>query len=189
MKQSTAIILEMAMVTALTCGAGAVSYAKPAPNNTIYVSPAGRDQWSGLRKQPNKAGTDGPVASLDAARDRIRQIRQAKGLPDGGIRVEIQACNYELDHTFTLNTDDSGTEKAPIVYEAAKGQSVHFIGGKQLTGFKPVTDPAVLKKLDPIAHGHVMCVDLKRFGIREFPSDEKCLVLGSVGSRLGALLR
>ena len=40
---------------------------------TVYVSPAGNNQWSGSLAQPNAQGTDGPVATLDRARDILRQ--------------------------------------------------------------------------------------------------------------------
>ncbi|MCK4962349.1 MAG: hypothetical protein KAS19_07675, partial [Anaerolineales bacterium] len=38
----------------------------------FYVSPQGNDRWSGRRTRPNKERTDGPVASLAGARDKIR---------------------------------------------------------------------------------------------------------------------
>src|SRR5262245_33032916 len=35
----------------------------------IHVSPDGRDSWSGQSGRPNAAQTDGPLATLTAARD------------------------------------------------------------------------------------------------------------------------
>jgi hypothetical protein len=40
---------------------------------TVYVSPTGNDRWSGATAQPNAQGTDGPVATLERARDILRQ--------------------------------------------------------------------------------------------------------------------
>ncbi|HCU34937.1 MAG TPA: hypothetical protein DGT21_05600, partial [Armatimonadetes bacterium] len=44
---------------------------------TIYVAPSGNDQWSGAPAEANAAGTDGPLETLEAARDRARQLRAA----------------------------------------------------------------------------------------------------------------
>jgi hypothetical protein len=35
---------------------------------TLYVTPDGKDQWSGKIARPNADGTDGPLASLQGAR-------------------------------------------------------------------------------------------------------------------------
>ena len=37
-----------------------------------YVSPFGRDTWSGRLPQPNADGTDGPFATLARARAAMR---------------------------------------------------------------------------------------------------------------------
>jgi hypothetical protein len=42
---------------------------------------------------------------------------------------------------------------------------VRLIGGPQVTGWKPVTDPAVLSRLDPSARGQVLQADLPAQGI------------------------
>ena len=39
---------------------------------TIHVSPQGNDRWSGRFELPNAQRTDGPVATLERARDIIR---------------------------------------------------------------------------------------------------------------------
>ena len=47
---------------------------------TIYVSPTGNDNWSGQLAQPNTQGTDGPVATLQRARDILRQKKSGDEL-------------------------------------------------------------------------------------------------------------
>jgi hypothetical protein len=42
---------------------------------TIHVAPGGDDHWSGALTRPNAARTDGPLATLEGARDRIRTLR------------------------------------------------------------------------------------------------------------------
>ena len=39
----------------------------------LYVSPAGDDAWSGRRPDPTRDGRDGPFATLEAARDALRE--------------------------------------------------------------------------------------------------------------------
>jgi hypothetical protein len=52
-----------------------------------HVSPSGNDAWSGSLAEPNAGRTDGPVATLERARDAIRERRrgphqeQAEGDP------------------------------------------------------------------------------------------------------------
>ena len=40
----------------------------------FYVSPEGRDSWSGGLVEPNRAGTDGPFATVVRARDAVRTL-------------------------------------------------------------------------------------------------------------------
>lgn len=135
---------------------------------TLFVSPMGNDQWSGNLAQPNTARTDGPWATLQRARDQIRTIKAAGGLPQGGITVELLAGRYELASPLELTADDSGTAESPVVYRARPGDVVHVSGGRRIGGWKPVTDSAVLARLDPSARGKVFQTDLRAQGITEY---------------------
>ncbi|MDQ3814726.1 MAG: right-handed parallel beta-helix repeat-containing protein, partial [Armatimonadota bacterium] len=135
---------------------------------TLHVAPNGKDTWSGRQPQPNRSGTDGPLATLSGARDAIRRLKQQGGLPVGGVTVELQGGTYEMAQTVALGAEDSGTEAAPIVYRAQPGQEVRLTGAKAITGFSPTTDPAVLKHLPPEAHGKVVQADLKAQGITDY---------------------
>ena len=44
----------------------------------MHVSPAGNDAWSGTAPEPNVDKTDGPLASLQGARDALRKLRAAR---------------------------------------------------------------------------------------------------------------
>ena len=79
-----------------------------------------------------------------AARDVIRQRRANGPLPAGGITVEVRGGIYERSQPFELTERDSGAENAPVVYRARKGESVRLVGGRVVTGWKQVTDAAVL---------------------------------------------
>ncbi|MHB8995241.1 MAG: right-handed parallel beta-helix repeat-containing protein [Armatimonadota bacterium] len=144
--------------------------AAPKPGATLYVSLQGRDNWSGKLVEPNKNKTDGPLATLPAARDAVRKLK-ATGLPNGGVTVIVKGGAYELPVSFELTAEDSGTATSPIVYRSAPGESVRLIGGKSLPGdaFKPVEDQAILTRLAPEVRAKVVCLDLKSTGLTEVP--------------------
>ncbi len=135
----------------------------------VYVSPAGNDKWSGKIPAPNAAKTDGPVATLERARDLVRELKRTNGLPNGGLVVELQAGVYELAGTFELSAEDSGTAASPVTYRAAKGKKVSILAGRVLKGLKPVSDATVISRLAPEAKGKVLCTDLKAQGITQYP--------------------
>ena len=85
---------------------------------TFYVAPDGNDAWSGHLSSANRLRTDGPVASLPAARDAVRRFKAKAPLAEP-VRVLIAEGRYTLEETLTLTADDGGTEKCPVVYEAA----------------------------------------------------------------------
>ncbi len=134
---------------------------------TFYVSTEGNDAWSGKRPGPNRDRTDGPFATLEHARDSIRVLRQAGPLPAGRITVWLRGGTYPLSTTFALTAQDSGTAEAPIVYRAYRDEDVRLIGGRQIepSWFEPVSDPAILERIDPAAQGQVLQANLKAHGI------------------------
>jgi len=126
---------------------------------TLYVSPVGNDAWSGRISEPNSTGTDGPFATLEHTRDHIRQSRTDGQLPSGGITVELRGGVYELSQPFELTVEDSGTEKAPIIYRAREGETVRIVGGQVVTGWTQIADSTVLNRLDETARTHLWNLD------------------------------
>jgi len=153
----------LALAAALGTGRG--SQASPLP---LYVSPAGNDAWSGTLAEPNAAKSDGPLATLERAREEVRKRKKAGALPEGGVTVSIAAGVYERTQTFELGAEDSGTDKSPVVYQGEPGSPPRMIGGKRVAGLRPVSDPAVLERLDPAARGKVLQADLKGQGITDY---------------------
>jgi hypothetical protein len=129
-----------------------------------YVATNGNDAWSGKLAAPDAAGTDGPFATLQRARDEIRRMKPA----GGPLRVVIKGGVYALLEPLELTAEDSGTAECPVVYQAAAGETVRLAGGKLVTQFAAVTDFAVLERLDPAARGQVVQADLKALGITDF---------------------
>jgi hypothetical protein len=105
-----------------------------------------------------------PLRSLEAARDAVRAAR-TRGET---VEVVIRGGTYALREPLTLNAADGGAPGAPVIWRAAAGETVRFIGGRMLQGLRPVTDPAVLARLDPAARGKVLTADLRAQGITDY---------------------
>jgi len=123
----------------------------------LYVAPNGNDGNPGTAERP--------FATLQRARDEIRQRRSAAAMPEGGITVEVRGGTYELAQPLHLTAQDSGTPNAPIVYRAKAGETVNVAGGREVTGWKLVAEPAQLARLDESARGQVWQADLNAQGI------------------------
>jgi len=93
----------------------------------FHVSPTG----TAAAADGSKAA---PFATLTAARDAIRQLKKAQPLTEG-VTVWVHGGTYGKSETLTLEAQDSGTEKTPIVYRAADGEKPLFIGAVKVTGF------------------------------------------------------
>lgn len=110
--------------------------AAPAPPALIvHVSPSGDDSWSGLLAAPNTGRTDGPLATLGAARDRLRGLRGGTASPCR-VRVLIQPGTYYLPETLVLEPRDSGTAESPIVWASAGGEAPVISAGRPLGGWQ-----------------------------------------------------
>ncbi|MGC9316895.1 MAG: right-handed parallel beta-helix repeat-containing protein, partial [Armatimonadota bacterium] len=141
------------------------SGAQPAAGGAeLYVSPTGSDEAAGTRTQP--------FATLERARDAIREMKAGEELPDGGVTVWLGAGMYRRTATFELTEEDSGTEAAPIVYRARPGPRVIISGGVRVpqSAFGPVRDTAVLGRLPEEAQDHVLRADLTALGVEEYGS-------------------
>ena len=138
-----------------------------APAADFYVSPSGKDEWSGRAAAPD-GQSGGPFATLQKARDAIRQLKASAGLPEGGVTVWIAPGTYPLDKALELTAEDSGEVGKPIVYRATAEGQVRITGGRTVTGWQKVADPAVLSRLEPAARGNILQADLKALGITDF---------------------
>jgi hypothetical protein len=132
----------------------------------------GREYWVSTTGDDADPGTrEKPFATLERARDALREAKKAS-LLETSATIWLSGGVYWMVKTFTLEAQDSGTAEAPVVYRSAPGQKVHLVGGKHLPSgaFKPVTNVAALKRLDPSAHGKVMQADLKALEIKDYGS-------------------
>src|ERR1700733_7861725 len=66
-----------------------------ASSMVFYVSPDGNDSFSGGLADTNSAKTDGPLASMGGARDRVRELKTS-GRLDGPLTVYLRGGRYPL---------------------------------------------------------------------------------------------
>src|SRR6267142_2056574 len=69
---------------------------------TLYVSPVGKDTWSGRLAAPAADRTDGPLATLPAALQAARLARQTTPGPTEAITILLRGGTYELRERVTL---------------------------------------------------------------------------------------
>lgn len=145
----------------------------PAPGREFFVAPAGDDANPGTEERP--------FATLERARDAVRALRAAGGLPPGGVSVVVRGGDYPVRATLRLGGEDSGAPGAPVVYRARPGETPRFVGGRRVSGFRKVEDPAILARLPEEARGKVLYADLRASGVEKVPP----LVLGGFASGRG----
>jgi len=119
----------------LLLAAAASGAARAAEETVFHVAPDGNDAWSGTKAAPNENRSDGPFASLSAARDAVRKLK-AQGPLTQPVRVLVRGGRYELAEPLVFTAQDSGTEKAPIIYAACPGEKPIVSGGRRITGWK-----------------------------------------------------
>lgn len=158
----THIAARLGLVCAILLSGIAVLFSgtgnSPAAVLTIYVAPGGL--------QTNDGSINKPLATLEQARDRLRQLPH----PPGGAVVYIRGGVYERSSTFDLTQKDSGTAAAPIKYAGYRGETVRLVGGKRI-------DPSWLaavgpqspqwQSINPAARGNIMQIDLAAHGIAD----------------------
>jgi hypothetical protein len=114
----------------LACGLVPAARAEIRPV-ALYIAVDGNDAWSGKLAKPNAAHSDGPLASLAAARDRVRKMNRR------GATVLVRGGTYLLREPLRLGPGDSGTEQSPISYAAYPGEKVTLKGSRAVTGWRP----------------------------------------------------
>ena len=131
------------------------------PKYSIYVSLEGKDNNPGTKEKP--------FATIARAQEEARKIKSGKGMPEGGIAVYLRSGKYFITESITFEKEDSGTADAPIVYRSYPGEEVRIIGGRQVTNFKPLADPDILRRLPEESKRKVWVVDLaEKAGINDY---------------------
>lgn len=106
------------------------------PTADFFVSPSGSDTWSGTLPEPNDQRTDGPFATLERARDAIRDTAKSRS---ADVVVLIRGGTYRLSKTVVFGTKDSPQGDSTITYAAYPGEAPVFSSGHAIKNWKPVT--------------------------------------------------
>ena len=128
----------------------------------IVVAPEGDDRNPGTEERP--------FATLERARQAVRELNASRGTQAGAIHVLLRGGIYTRSEVFRLTAADSGSAQAPVVYRSYSGEKARIIGGRQvpLSAFTPVHDAAVLERLPEAARGRVVQLKLSEAGLAPF---------------------
>ncbi|MHB9035412.1 MAG: hypothetical protein ACYC64_02005 [Armatimonadota bacterium] len=125
-----------------------------------YVSPNGRDIWSGKLAVPNAAKTDGPFATIEKARDTIRKQGAGKAVRSKAWVVLIREGVYTPKSTIVFTPADSGSKKVPVIYAAYYGETPILSGGQKIAGWKKLAEETPGLAVD--AKGNVWAADIPK---------------------------
>ena len=119
----------------------------PAPRSAartvFYVATNGNDAWSGRLDKPNATQTDGPFRTVQRAQNAIRALKVA-GQFKAPATVYIRGGRYRLAQPLVFTPEDSGTPHDPITYAAYPCETPVLSGGREIRGWKHVTDSKLL---------------------------------------------
>lgn len=136
-------------------------------------SPATVDLCVSAHAAPGGDGSrQKPFQTPAQARDAIRELRKAGKLAGNeAVTVYLETGDYALSASWELTAADGGTAEAPVVYRARDARKSRLQGGVALdpASFKPVTDSAVLSRLDPAVRAKVRVCDLSSKAPGGFP--------------------
>ncbi len=88
----------------------------------FYVSPTGNDLNNGTFEQP--------VATFQAAQNLVRNFR--KNNPETPVTVYFRGGKYYLPEPIVFTSEDNGTVKSPVTYNAYPNEIPIILGGEKL---------------------------------------------------------
>jgi hypothetical protein len=156
------LLFNMRIFIAACCVLAAVTFtangAERQPQG-FYVSTAGND---------NNPGTiTKPFLTPEKARNAIRELKKNGNLSDT-FTVYFRKGDYVRTKTLDLNLEDSGEPNFPVVWKAYKGERVRFLGGRRISGFKPLNEEKILNRLGNQARKNVVVTNLTALGLHDF---------------------
>jgi len=95
-----------------------------------FISPDGRDSWSGTLAEPNAEESDGPFASVEHAQQVARELK-GSGLLTDRVTVYLRGGRYPLEKPLEFGPQDS----APVTFAACEGEAPVLDGGRKIEGW------------------------------------------------------
>lgn len=127
--------------------AGALATSSPAEEITLHVAPDGDDRWTGA--SPEATGqADGPLASLQGARDRVRALRRDGNGHHDHVNILMAPGVYPLIEPVVFEPIDGRA-----TYRAEAGGEVVFDGGRTIEGFRETPDGLWTTNVPGVAEG------------------------------------
>ncbi len=126
----------------------------------FHVSENGNDE--------NPGTIDKPFATIEKARNKIRELRKEGTIPVDVSPLIIASGKFNLKSSLKFTNDDSGTPDSPLVIRASEKGKAIISGGIRVTNFKLVTDKEILSRLKPELAGKIVQSDLQELGISDF---------------------
>ncbi|MGJ8592740.1 MAG: right-handed parallel beta-helix repeat-containing protein [Aquaticitalea sp.] len=148
----TQLILFLTLIIGCTC---CMAQKTSESNADFFVSIKGSDKWSGTLESPNAEGTDGPFATLEQAKNAVREFKKNNSKD---IVVLIRDGFYQLSKTVVFGLEDSGKDEFTITYAAYPSEKPIFSSGKQINAWEKVTNE--LPGLPDAAKGHIMVANV-----------------------------
>lgn len=127
------------------CACSASARPQTAGQTVFYVATDGNDAWSGKMEKPNSGRTDGPFRTLERAQKAIRELKASGPLKEP-VTVYIRGGRYDLTKPVVFTPEDSGTAHDPLTYAAYPGETPVVSGGREITGWKQVTDKKLVAR-------------------------------------------
>ncbi|MEO7393740.1 MAG: right-handed parallel beta-helix repeat-containing protein, partial [Chitinophagaceae bacterium] len=103
-----------------------------------------------------------PFRTINRAIEETEIIKK-NSLRANPVNILIHKGTYIIEKSIVLNNQNSA-----LTIKNYPGEEVHFIGGKEITGFKKLTDEGVIKRLNINAAKNIYVVNLKDIGINDF---------------------
>lgn len=143
-----ALLLIVATLSAVHCCAAD-------PTADFFVSTSGSDRWSGTLAMPNAEGNDGPFATLERARDAVRELKKHKA---SNISVLIREGTYQLKNTVVFGLEDSGEGDSIVTYAAYPDETPVFSSGREIKSWQKVSGK--LPGLPEVAQGKLLVANV-----------------------------
>ncbi len=104
-----------------------------------------------------------PFKTIEAAKNYLRTKDHRKKHAE----VLVHGGNYKVDTTIVFTSEDSGTEKFPVVYRAAGDGEVQITNSVKLDhmAFEPIKDKATITRLPSEVRDKVGVLSLENYGL------------------------
>lgn len=100
----------------------------------LVVSPHGCDSWSGRLAEPNPQSTDGPLATIHEAKERLKALKYADVVL-GTVTIWLRGGTYTLEKPLAFTAEDLNG----CAYKAYPGESPVISGSAAVSGWREDT--------------------------------------------------